>query len=129
MKEFSLIFMSFGRKYGIPEEANLVFDAREMPNPFRVKELTLLSGLDKEVKDYLKSFPQTQETIDSIVEYVSSFLKLVQAKNRKKYYVCIGCSGGRHRSVYITEEVAKHFKDKYQVSVIHRDIMKDLENA
>ena len=50
-----MIFMSFGRKYGIPEEANLVFDAREMPNPFRVKELTLLSGLDKEVKDYLKS--------------------------------------------------------------------------
>ena len=117
----SINFISFGIKNGIPQGIDSFFDVRLIPNPFWVEELKELTGADQRVIDYMNSFPITQEIIDSIVKYLNVFLNELQKSGRGSYTIGIACSGGQHRSVYVANYLADHFKKKYRTMAIHRD--------
>ncbi len=121
----SLCFMSFGHKYSIPLDVDLVFDTRALPNPYWVESLRVYSGLNQPVIDYLESFPETEETFNHMVDYLDFYLQKVQEDGRGNYTIGICCSGGHHRSVYFADRLAKYYAKKYTVSTIHRDIDKD----
>ncbi len=93
--------LSFGYKYGIPKEADLVFDVRFLPNPFYIPELKSLTGLDKPVADYVMGHEVTQEFFKKLTEMVRFLIPLYQAEGRTQLVIAIGCTGGRHRSVTI----------------------------
>ena len=117
--------MSFGFKYGIPSEADLVFDARCFPNPFYVMELRTKTGLDPEVVDYILSHKQTVEFIQKLKEMIDFLLPLYTNEGVSQLIISVGCTGGKHRSVCISEILKKHILEKsYNAVTIHRDINK-----
>ncbi len=119
----ALLFKSFGFKYGIPIDADLVFDARCLPNPYWVPELRSQSGLDQGVKTFLSKEPSVKEMQNDIVSYLESWLPKFAAANRSYMTVAIGCTGGHHRSVYLTEALQKHFQDAFSnTQARHRDL-------
>ncbi len=121
---FFVNFESFGFMYGIPDKSDLVFDTRSLPNPYYVDQYKSKTGLDKEVKDYLMEYKETERFLKKTTTYLDYFLK--EAK-RERFYINIsfGCTGGKHRSVAITEYMAEYFKKKgYETFVRHRDIKK-----
>jgi RNase adapter protein RapZ len=114
--------LSFGYKNGIPLEADLVFDSRFLPNPFFVPRLKALSGIDGKVSKYLRSFPETKEFIKRIRGLLQYLLPHYAREGKSNLTVAIGCTGGRHRSVFLVEELAKVLKDKKRsIHVRHRD--------
>jgi len=115
-----VIFQSFGFKYLHPEDADYIFDVRFLPNPYWEKGLKPYSGKDKLIQDYLNSFPMVKETINSIENLFLTWLPHLEQNNRNYVTIAIGCTGGRHRSVYITEQIAARFKHKYQVQIEHK---------
>lgn len=115
-------FTSFGIKNGIPSDIDTLIDARNIPNPYWVEELRNLTGFDKPVIDYINSFPITKDVINNIINYLEFSLKTIAESSRASYNVGIACTGGQHRSPYIANILEKHFKDKYNVLVIHRDL-------
>jgi RNase adapter protein RapZ len=115
-----VIFQSFGFKYLHPEDADYIFDVRFLPNPYWEKGLKPYSGKDKVIQDYLNSFPMVKETINSIENLFLTWLPHLEQNNRNYVTIAIGCTGGRHRSVYITEQIAARFKHKYQVQIEHK---------
>lgn len=115
--------MSFGFKYGSVEEADLCIDVRDIPNPYWVDELRAMSGRDAEVRAWVLEKPEARDKIDHVVGVVQRAKKDVQEKGNANLRVAIGCTGGRHRSVAIVEEVARRLTvagDTVQVE--HRDI-------
>jgi len=115
--------MSFGYKYGLPLEADLVFDVRFLPNPFYIESLKRHSGLDSPVRDYIFDFPQTQEFVSRLDGLLDYLLPYYREEGKAHLVIGIGCTGGRHRSVAIAEELAGLIKKHgYRVSVEHRDI-------
>ncbi|OUS01785.1 RNase adaptor protein RapZ [Gammaproteobacteria bacterium 42_54_T18] len=119
----ALLFKSFGFKYGIPIDADLVFDARCLPNPYWVPELRSQSGLDQDVKTFLSKEPSVEEMQNDIISYLENWLPKFAAANRSYMTVAIGCTGGHHRSVYLTETLQKHFKSAYSnTQARHRDL-------
>jgi UPF0042 nucleotide-binding protein len=128
-----LVFSSFGYKYGIPKEANYVFDVRFIPNPFYVPELRRLSGKDKEIKDYLLSFKETNALITNCIKFLD-FIFPVFITSARSINITIGCTGGRHRSVAFAEWLFSHYNEKYkylneeysyELIIDHRDILKE----
>ena len=121
---FFVNFESFGFMYGIPDKSDLVFDTRSLPNPYYVDQYKTKTGLDKEVKDFLMEYKETERFIKKTTTYLEYFLK--EAKKERFYInISFGCTGGKHRSVVITEYMAAHFNKKgYETFVIHRDIKK-----
>ncbi len=118
--------MSFGFKYGIPIEADLVFDVRFLPNPFYVPELTEKNGLDSEVYDYVMSSEQSREFLKKLEELVDFLLPNYEEEGKMNLTVCIGCTGGHHRSVAVTEALAQHLTSSgHETECIHRDIGKN----
>lgn len=117
----SVTFISFGLKSGIPQGIDMFFDVRAIPNPYWVEELKMLTGADKQVIDYMRSFPITEKTIDNIINFLDEFLTEVVDKGRGSYTIGIACSGGQHRSTYVANYLADHYKDKYRTQAIHRD--------
>lgn len=117
-----VIFLSFGFKNGIPAGVDNVIDVRVLPNPYWVEELASLTGKDQKVIDYINSFPVTKEFLDNLVKYLEYLLDEVKKSERPSYTIGVACSGGQHRSTYVAEYLGKCFKDKYEVSVIHRDM-------
>ena len=115
-----LIFKSFGFKYKRPEDADYIFDMRFLPNPHWVPELKKYSGLDQPIKDYLGSHKEVKQTINQIENLFHSWLPLLETSNRNYVTIAIGCTGGKHRSVYVTEQLAARFKTKYQVQIEHK---------
>jgi RNase adapter protein RapZ len=115
-------FSSFGYKHGVPNDAEIMFDTRTLPNPFWVPSLKTLTGNDKEVYDYVFSFPQTQEFVDNTIKYLDYILDAVSKEQRSFFVVAIGCSGGQHRSVVIANYLSDYYKNKYNVITIHRDV-------
>ena len=117
--------MSFGFKYGYPAEADLVLDVRCLPNPFYVDELKHKTGLDQEVREYVLDKDVTkgfQTRLYSLIDYL---LPLYSEEGKSQLVVAIGCTGGKHRSVALAEELAKHVADQgIKVAVNHRDIEK-----
>ncbi|MFD2165012.1 RNase adapter RapZ [Thalassotalea euphylliae] len=118
-----LVFESFGFKHGIPADADYVFDARFLPNPFWDKELKAQSGLDQPVRDFLASQPIVTKFVWQINSFLMTWLPHLERNNRSYVTIAIGCTGGRHRSVYIAELLAGNFrKERKDVQSRHRDI-------
>lgn len=121
----SLMFESFGYKHGIPGDADYVFDVRSLPNPYWEQHLRSLNGLDAPVAQYLAA----QESVAVMIADLSAFLeKRVQefsVANRSYLTVAVGCTGGQHRSVYIAEKLAEHFRKEHpQVLTLHQSLHK-----
>lgn len=118
----SLLFQSFGFKNGIPLDADLVFDVRCLPNPHYEPMLRPMTGRDRPVIDFLRADPNTQKMLDDIRNYIESWLPCFARDNRSYLTVAIGCTGGRHRSVYFVEALAGHFRPQAPVLVRHREL-------
>ncbi len=116
----TLTFESFGFKVGVPQDADLVFDARCLPNPHYEPLLKALTGLDQPVIDYLHAIDSVAEFVDDIVQFLSTWLPRYEKDGRNYLTVAIGCTGGQHRSVYVAEQLAKRFASKARVITRHR---------
>jgi UPF0042 nucleotide-binding protein len=114
--------VSFGFKHGVPEDADLVFDVRFLPNPHFVPEFRPLTGRHPKVAKYIRSFPQTQEFINRISELLVYLLPHYIREGKSYLTISFGCTGGQHRSVMIAEDVGKLLrKAGYRVKIVHRD--------
>jgi len=120
--------MSFGYKFGIPMDADFVFDARFFPNPHYHPNLSHKTGLDEEVREFFKEYPQVEEYVKSIVKIVLTAFHEYSKEGRKSLTVAIGCTGGQHRSVYIARRIAEEIS-KTGISILeeHRDLGKGIE--
>jgi len=120
--DFKAILMSFGFKHGIPIEADMVFDVRFLPNPYFKSNLKAFSGRDKKIKAYMRRQPETGEFVDRAVVFLQYLLPNFIKERKSQVTIAIGCTGGRHRSVFIAEELAVKLKDpNLKIQVIHRD--------
>lgn len=121
--KLSVNVVSFGFKYGIPLEADLVFDVRFLPNPFYVPELKHKTGMDSEVYDYVFSFPQTKTFIDKLEGMLSFLLPLYAEEGKSTLVIAVGCTGGHHRSVSVARCIASYLTALgYPAFENHRDI-------
>ena len=124
-RELDVTVLSFGYKYGLPAEADLVFDARFLPNPYYVDELREKSGLDLPVREYVFSFQQTRTFMEQLETMLEFLLPLYIEEGKLSLTVAIGCTGGRHRSVAIAAALNDHFLAKGIPSVnVNRDVDK-----
>lgn len=124
-REIDVTVLSFGYKHGLPTEADLVFDARFLPNPFYVDELRDKSGLDLPVKEYVFSFQQTRTFMEQLEQMLEFLLPLYIEEGKSSLTVAIGCTGGRHRSVAIAAALNDHLTARGVPSVnVNRDIDK-----
>lgn len=118
--------LSFGFKYGIPSDSDLVFDVRFLPNPYYIPELKALTGNDKEIQDYVMSFDAAGEFLNKLTDMVNFLIPNYIAEGKNRLVISIGCTGGKHRSVTLANELYKKLLDKdYGIKVEHRDILKD----
>ena len=122
---FHIHLSSFAYKKAIPLDIDFIFDVRELPNPFYKDDLKKLTGLDKPLKKYLLEFEETKEIIEDISSFLRPRIKKYGLQGRKYLAIGFGCTGGRHRSVFITEEIAKIIKNNnndLHVSTFHREL-------
>lgn len=120
--KLTLLFESFGFKHGVPLDADLVFDVRCLPNPHYEPELAPLDGRDAPVVAYLEALPEVERMYGDIYHFVASWLPDYARDNRNYLTVAVGCTGGRHRSVYLVERLARTFGARYQVLARHREL-------
>lgn len=119
----SLSFISFGFKYGIPADADYVFDVRCLPNPFWIPELCPFTGLNTPVADYLSQQPRVRRLLEDIVHFLNEWIPCFQEDHRSYLTIGIGCTGGQHRSVYLVEELGKMYRANYpHVQITHREL-------
>lgn len=119
----ALQFQSFGFKYGVPVDTDMVYDARCLPNPYWIEDLRPFNGLDKPVIDYLDAQPEVLEMYEDIRQYLEHWLPRFQANNRSYITISIGCTGGQHRSVFLCEKLRKHFEAcGYNAQVRHKEL-------
>ena len=116
--------MSFGCKHGIPQDADLVFDVRFLPNPFYLDELKHKTGLDKEVQDYVMAYSEAHEFLDKLSDMISFLIPNYVKEGKYQLVVAIGCTGGQHRSVTLAGELFNRFRNQgeYGLTLRHRDI-------
>lgn len=120
-----LTFMSFGFKYGIPLESDLIIDVRCLPNPFYIAELKEHTGLEKCIQDYVLDSEETQEFVKRLIDWLDYSLPLYLKEGKSELVVGIGCTGGKHRSVTIAGLLNNYFMEKgYKCIVQHRDVKK-----
>lgn len=120
-----ILFESFGFKYGIPKDADYVFDARFLPNPHWNPDLKPLTGLDQPVKNFFATQPVVAKYIWQINSFISSWLPQLERNNRSYLTIAIGCTGGQHRSVYIAECLAESFRNQRDdVQLRHRELVR-----
>ena len=129
LTSMAILFESFGFKHGVPVNADLVFDARCLPNPHWKPNLRPLTGKDQDVIDFLEAEDAVNEMYEDIEQFMTRWLPRYQANNRSYITIAVGCTGGQHRSVYLSERLKAHFDDQYSdVQVRHRDIHKHKKN-
>jgi UPF0042 nucleotide-binding protein len=121
-KDMLIQLQSFGYKNSIPNESDFVFDVRCLRNPFWDKSLRELSGKDKKVISFIESDKTSKEMLASIIRFLNKWIPSFRKSDRNYLTISIGCTGGQHRSVYVTEMVSRHFVTKYNILVKHRDI-------
>ncbi|MCM1537515.1 MAG: RNase adapter RapZ [bacterium] len=116
--------LSFGFKYGIPADADLVFDVRFLPNPFYIDELKHQTGQDRAVQDYVRSFPETEEFMQKLTDMIRFLIPNYVKEGKYQLVIAIGCTGGKHRSVTLANELYQRLKDQgeYGLTIGHRDI-------
>lgn len=119
---------TFGYKRGIPIDADMVFDMRFLPNPFYQENLREHTGKEKDVKEFVLSFPRAHIFIDKINELVNYVAPYYLEQDKKQLIIAIGCTGGMHRSVVVAEELFRIFNEQgHRVTIEHRDILRDLQ--
>lgn len=117
--------MSFGFKYGLPTEADLVFDVRCLPNPFYIQELKTHTGLEKPVRDYVMKWEQSKIFAYKLCDFLKYVVPLYRNEGKSQLVISVGCTGGKHRSVVFAEMINKQCQDEgFSTSVQHRDIAK-----
>jgi UPF0042 nucleotide-binding protein len=118
-----LMFISFGYKYGIPADADFVFDARCLPNPYWDETLRPYCGCDRPVIEFLREQSHVQEYYWQLKVFLHTWLPRFETDNRSYMTVAIGCTGGQHRSVYLAEQLSNHFsKERSKVNIRHREL-------
>lgn len=120
---FSISFVSFGFKYGVPLDVDLVFDMRFLPNPYYIEEMRELTGNDPLVYDYVMNFDCTQKLLKQLVSYLDFTFDAYEKENKSHITIGIGCTGGHHRSVSVTNWLYQHYKNMYHCYKSHRDIV------
>ena len=121
--KLSVLFLSFGFKNGIADGADYVFDVRCLPNPHWVPELRPLNGRDAAIAEYLGAQPEVTAMQADITQFLDRWLPTYEAQDRAYVTIAIGCTGGQHRSVYLVEQLAPHFKTRFaQVVIKHREL-------
>ena len=124
-KNLYITVLSFGFKYGIPMDSDLVFDVRFLPNPFYIPELKHCTGLQSNVSDYVMSFEQSREFLRKLIDMADYLIPHYIEEGKSQLVIAVGCTGGHHRSVTIAEKLYKHLREnKHHVVVTHRDIEK-----
>jgi UPF0042 nucleotide-binding protein len=118
----TLVFESFAFKNGVPLDADCMFDVRVLPNPFYIRELRPKTGRDEEVAQYLEAQPEVAVMMGQIESFVRHWLPALRADQRAYLTVCIGCTGGQHRSVYIAETLGLRFRSEVTTLVRHREL-------
>ena len=127
-KNLYITVLSFGFKYGIPSDADLVFDVRFLPNPYYIEELRSKSGNDKEVRDYVMENEKSREFLEKLTYMIEFLIPNYVAEGKTQLVIGIGCSGGKHRSVTLANalyETLQKNEENYGVRIEHRDIEKD----
>ncbi len=123
-RELVVTCMSFGFKNGIVTDADIVFDVRCFPNPFYINELKEKTGLETAVKEYVFSSGETKVFLDKLYDMLDYMIPLYEKEGKSQLTVAVGCTGGKHRSVAIAEELGAHLKNNYKTVIVHRDIEK-----
>ena len=129
LRRLNVHIFSFGFKYGLPHEADLVLDVRFLPNPYFIPELKALDGRDERVKNYVLKSEETQVFLEKIIDLLQFLLPLYKREGKNYLNIAIGCTGGKHRSVVVAETLTKALKKmldnpyEYDVSLTHRDIL------
>jgi len=118
---FYLTFVSFGFKYGLPIDSDIVMDVRFLPNPHYIPELRPLTGKDQPVYDYVMSFDETELFYNKFLDLLQTVLPGYIKEGKSSLTIAIGCTGGQHRSVALTERLSGALKENYKVNVTHRD--------
>jgi UPF0042 nucleotide-binding protein len=119
----TLLFESFAYRRGVPADADFVFDARCLPNPHWDAKLRPLSGKDAPVREWLESKPEVAQFGGDLARFLETWLPRFEQDGRSYVTICIGCTGGRHRSVYLSEHLAEQFRQRYaQVLTYHREM-------
>lgn len=119
---FTVNVMSFGFKYGVPIDADLVFDVRFLPNPHYIDHMRPKTGLDEEVSSYVLKWGETQKFLEKLIDLLTFMLPHYKREGKSQLVIAIGCTGGQHRSVAIAEYIARHFANDYKTHVSHRDM-------
>ncbi len=121
--QIQLLLQSFGFKYGLPPDADFIFDVRCLPNPYWQPNLKALSGLDNLVIDYLAKIPEVQQLLIDICTFIEKWIPHFEADHRSYVTIAIGCTGGQHRSVYMVESIAKKIGSKItNTQIRHREL-------
>lgn len=122
-KDMALLFQSFGFKHGIPIDADLVFDVRNLPNPYWDPSLRQFTGKDQPIIDFLEGEEKVVEMLNDLKSYLKKWLPSYEQANRSYMTVAIGCTGGHHRSVFISEELTREFEAEFEnIQVRHREL-------
>jgi UPF0042 nucleotide-binding protein len=119
--QFRVEMLSFGFKYGLPIDADIVMDVRFLPNPHYVPELRALTGQDKAVYDYVMNSPESEDFYQNFMAMLNPILPGYEKEGKSSLTIAIGCTGGQHRSVAFTERVGKELSEHYHVNITHRD--------
>ncbi|MDR2464688.1 MAG: RNase adapter RapZ [Streptococcaceae bacterium] len=126
---FRIEIMSFGFKYGLPIDADMVMDVRFLPNPHYIPQLRPLNGQDKSVYDYVMGFPQSEKFYQDYIKMLLPIIPLYKQEGKSVLMIAIGCTGGQHRSVAFTERVGAKLKEDWHVNISHRDKNKRKETV
>lgn len=118
---FRITFVSFGYKHGVPKDADLLLDVRFLPNPFYIEELRQLTGNDQAVYDYVMEKEETKIFVEKTTEFLDYLLKEYEKEGKMHLVIGIGCTGGQHRSVTLTNYFVDYYSQYYQVHRLHRD--------
>ncbi|WP_166254087.1 RNase adapter RapZ [Marinobacter salicampi] len=122
-QEMALLFQSFGYKHGVPVDSDYVFDVRCLPNPYWDTSLRQFTGLDEPVIAFLEQEPLTSQMIDDVTKLLETWLPAFAKSNRSYMTISIGCTGGQHRSVYLSEQLGRHFSRHYRnVQIRHTEL-------
>lgn len=128
-KNINVVLMSFGYKYGIPQDADLVFDVRFLPNPYYDLELRPLTGNDAPIQNFVMKYQEAHQFIDKLEDLVNFLIPLYVNEGKNQLVICIGCTGGKHRSVTLANKLNERLLETnggtYGLKIMHRDIDKD----
>ena len=122
-KRLLINLMSFGFRYGLPAEADIVLDVRFLPNPYFIEELKHLNGEDEKIQEYVMGWEESQTFLQKILDMMEFLIPLYEKEGKSNLNVALGCTGGKHRSVVMAARLARYFAgENYLVNVAHRDI-------